>query len=240
MTLIETLKKYTTKTTLIVSLVVLSSILSYTTCNQHSKLTQVRTELKAEQGLNSIVNIEKHRLDSLVIYYGQSIKERDAIISQKDKKILAQSKTITLLQDSLKHTLINVGSITADSSYKYINLRIPPVAPLKYGFDSLQIKKIHYTFLERDGLFDINTKQTILINDLTLSSALKDSQIDDLKNLNSIYKSKLAISEKEVSVYKGEVVGLNKVIRQQRFLKNILLPPAAIGVAAIIIKILVK
>jgi hypothetical protein len=240
MTIKEIAKKYLTKTTLVVGLVILSFGGIYIAVNQHSKLTQARSELVMSNALNSVIEGEKHRLDSIIIVKSKAIKERENTISNQDKKILSQSKTITMLQDSLKHTLVDVNTVTADESYKYMNLRIPPVAPLKYPFDSLQVKRFHYTFLERDGLFDISSKQTILISDLNLTSSLKDSQIIDLKTLNATYISKDAICRKENDTKTAEITGLNKVVKQQKFLKNILLPPAAVGVVMVAIKILSK
>jgi hypothetical protein len=236
----EIIDKYFVKKTLIVGLIVLSSLGVYIAINQHSKLTQARAELNQSNLYIDIVEKEKSRLDSLSRAYTDIIKERDALIVVQDNKIKLGWKTIGLLQDSLKHTLTNTEEVSADSSYSYLNLRMPPVALLKYPFDSLQVKKIHYTFVERDGLFNINNKQASLITDLKLSSILKDSTIFDYRNLNGVYLAKLNIAQKESSAYKKESEGKDKVIKQQRFLKTILIPPAVVGVAAIIIKILAK
>lgn len=236
----DLIKKYWTKTILIVGLVLLGTISTYIAINQHSKLTQARLELTTSNLYIDIVEKEKSRLDSTARALTDIIKNRDIVIIEKDKKIALGWKTISMLQDSLKHTLVNVSEINADSSYKYLNLRMPPVTERVYPFDSLQVKKIHYTFLERDGLFNISYKQGLLISDLNISSGLKDGQILDLKNLNGVYISKGSLCAKENEAYKIEIVGLNKTVKQQKFLKNILLPPAAVGILAIVIKILAK
>jgi hypothetical protein len=233
-TIQEVIKKYWTKTVLIIGLVLVCSTSIYIAINQHSKLTQARAELTTSNLYVNLVEKEKSRLDSTARALTGIIKDRDITIVEKDKKIALGWKAISILQDSLKHSLVNVGEVNADSSYNYLTLRMPPVT------DSLQVKKIHYTFIERDGLFDITTKQGILISDLNLSSGLKDGQIIDLKNLNSIYISKGSLCAKENEAYKIEIKGKDKVIKQQKFLKNILLPPAAVGVLAVIIKILAK
>jgi galactose-1-phosphate uridylyltransferase len=239
-TIQEVIKKYWTKTVLIIGLVLVCSTSIYIAINQHSKLTQARAELTTSNLYVNLVEKEKSRLDSTARALTGIIKDRDITIVEKDKKIALGWKAISILQDSLKHSLVNVGEVNADSSYNYLTLRMPPVTERVYPFDSLQVKKIHYTFIERDGLFDITTKQGILISDLNLSSGLKDGQIIDLKNLNSIYISKGSLCAKENEAYKIEIKGKDKVIKQQKFLKNILLPPAAVGVLAVIIKILAK
>jgi hypothetical protein len=234
------INKYVTKTTVTIAVTLVFCATLYIAINQHSKLINARAELKSEQTINDVFEKEsKRKLDSLTVYYNASIKEREVLISQRDKKIVSQSKIINSLQDSLKHTLVDAGNVKADSSYQYLNLRIPAVAPLKYSFDSLQVKKIYYTFLERDGLLDISNRQTILISDMTLSSSLKDSQMSDLRNLNTVYISKLKIADTKNEAFTKELDSKDKVIRQQRFLKTILIPPAVVGVVAIV-KLFIK
>jgi hypothetical protein len=236
----DTIKKYFTTTTLVVGLVILSLGGVYIAVNQHSKLTAARSELASSKVLNTIVEAEKSRLDGMIVIYKDSLVKRDGTIIAKDKKIKEQQVEVKSLREDLGKVLIDVSKISADSSFRYINQRVMPKAERKYPFDSVQVKAIHYAFVERDGLFNINNKLTVTVSDLKQLSFLKDSQIADLNSLVGVYVSKEGICKKENDAYKIEITGLNKTVKQQKFLKNILLPPAAVGVAAIIIKILAK
>ena len=232
--------KYFTPTNIIIGLVILSSVVIYTGCNTRAKLVAVRSELAASQTLNTIVEAERIRLDDMILVYKDSLTKRDIVISAKDKKIVNQLGEIVSLQDALKNTLIDLGSVTAETSYRYINQRIMPRSERIFPFDSVQVKAIHYTFIERDGLIDISNKQNVLIKDLSSVSSLKDNQISDLNSLVNVYVSKDGICKKENDAYKIEITGLNKSVKQQKFLKTILLPPAAVGVIMVALKILVK
>ena len=241
MTIKEFFKKYFTKQVLTVVLVVLVGVTTYATLNMRSKLLLTRSELLSARALYGIVEKEKSRLDSLVRIYVQSIEQRDAVIVSKDKQIAKQSLEIKVLKDSLKNVLVDIGNVTADSSYKYINDRIPPVAELKYPFDSTQVKNIHYTFIERDGLFNINIKLDGLVANLSQTSQLKDNQINELKSLNTVYISQREIYRRENEAYKIEIAGLDKALKQQKLFKNMAI--GGVGVAFIlppIIKILSK
>ena len=227
-------KKYFTKTTLTIALVAVVGLGIYINYNMRSKLAAARSELLSSQALYSIVEKEKVRLDSLVIVYTASIKNMDERIAIKDKQIAAQYKAIHVLQDSIKNTLADVQNVTADSSYKYINLRLPPVAPLVFPFDSTQVKAIHYTLLERDGLFEVSAKQETLITDFKITSSLKDLQILDLKGLNNIYVAKENIYKKESEAYQIQIQSLNKTVKQQKFLKTVS-NSAVVGLAGYLI-----
>jgi hypothetical protein len=229
------LKKYLTKNSLIIGLAILCAISMYTSCNQRSKLLLTRSELESVQVLNSYVDKERLRLDSLMIVLNKSIKERDVLIAKKDKKINYQYQTIALLKDSLKSTLGELASVTADSSYKYINDRVKPIADLKYPFDSIQVKKIHYTFLERDGLFFINGKLDTLVGDLRLSSYIKDNQIGQLKDLNNVYLSKNNLLNSEIQSQKIEITGLTKSNKQQTNAKRVAVTTGGVAIGYILI-----
>jgi hypothetical protein len=69
---------------------------------------------------------------------------------------------------------------------------------------------------------------------------MKDTQISDLKNLNGVYISKVGIVGKENTALTTENEGLKKVVKQQKFLKNVLLAPAAVGVIAVAVKLIAK
>lgn len=218
---IQDIKKYLTKNTAIVMLTTLLGIAVYGGFNISSKLADTKSELKASKVMYSLVEKEKLRLDSLVLVYNKSVKERDEIILLKDKKIKQQAQSIGVLQDSIKKSLNNVTNVSADSSYNYICLRVKPTAELKYKLDSIQIKDIHFNYLERDGLVLVNTKLIALNTNLQQLSYIKDNQIEELKLLNNVYVSKEAIYRKENAAYQIEIKGLNKTVKQQKFLKTI-------------------
>jgi hypothetical protein len=220
MKLKDVIKKYVTKSTVMVGLVVLLCAGGYGIYNMRSKLAAVRSELLASKSLYSIVEAEKRRLDSLTVVYKHSIYLRDTVIAIKEREIRKQNIEIDVLRGRLSQALIDVQNITADSSYKYINQRIKPVSELKYPFDSTQVKAIHYVFIERDGLFKLNDRYKLVVGDLLLSSSQKDNQIFDLKNLNSVYLQRGDLCKKENEAYVIEIQGLNKSVKQQKFMKN--------------------
>lgn len=234
------LKKYFTKSVLITGLVILSCVAMYTSCNSRAKLVAARSELASSQTLNTIAATEKQRLESLVDVYKDSIQTRDAVLKAKDKKIMNQLGEISSLQDTLNKTLIDLGSVTADVSYRYINQRVMPKSERKFPFDSVQVKAIHYTFIERDGLFDLNNKLSILVTDLHQSSSIKDNQILDLNSLMNVYLQREGLCKLESDAYKTRVEGLTKDVKKQKFLKTLLLPPAVVGILAVAIKLLIK
>jgi hypothetical protein len=233
-------QKYITKLALIAGLVILIGIGSWSFINMRSKLDATRSELLASKSLYSIILKEKQRLDSLELVYKHSIEIRDAEIAKKTKEIFEQDRQIDILRGSLADALDEVQQVTANNSYKYINLRIPPVAELKFPFDSTQVKKIHFTFIERDGLFNINNKLDSLVIDLKQMSLIKDNQILELKNLNYVYLSQREICNKESNAYKVEITGLNKSVKKQKFLKNTAGAVAVGAVGVIILHTIIK
>jgi hypothetical protein len=164
----------------------------------------------------------------------------DTIIARKDRDIVKRDKEISLLRGSLAHALIDVQALRADSSYAYINRRIPPTSELKYPFDSTQVKTFHYTFIERDGLFNINNSLYGLVDNLKQTSLFKDDQINNLRSLNSVYLSENEICKKEGDAYKTEVKALNKNVKQQKRLKTASNMAVIGAVGYIIISVLVK
>lgn len=234
------IKKIFTKTNLVIVSIALAGLFIWSTANMRAKLSTVRSKLASTEVMLDIVSKEKFRLDSLEKVYKASIAQLDVIIVEQDKRITKANKAIGLLQDSLNTVKDNTTHVTADSSYNYIGLRIPPVAELKYRFDSVQVKGIHYNFIERDGLFILNNKKDLVIKDLSLSSYTKDNQINELKKLNYVYISKEAILLKEKESLVVEIKGLNKTVRQQKFQK-LVSEGALIGiVGVVIVKALLK
>jgi hypothetical protein len=157
----------------------------------------------------------------MATFYKHSIDLRDAVISLKDKELAKRDTEISTLRKSLSNALLQASTATADESYIYINTRVKPTAPQIYPFDSLQVKAIHYTFLERDGYLKIGVSLDSLVKDLRQLSFIKDNQIGELKSLNNVYLSKQGICEKEKIACQTEVKALNKDVKQQKTLKTI-------------------
>jgi hypothetical protein len=240
MKLKDVIKKYVTKSAVTVGLVVLLCAGGYGLYNMSSKLSAVRSELLASKSLYSIIEAEKRRLDSLVVVYKGSIDLRDKIITVKDAEIRQQNINIDVLRYRLDEALAANAVVTPDSSYRYINKRVKATSEQVYKFDTTQVKNIHYTYIERDGLFSLNKKYVLIIQDLSLSSSLKDSQITDLKNLNNVYLSKGDMCRKENEAYVVEIDGLNKSVKQQKFMKNVGIGAAVGLVTYIIINLVTK
>lgn len=232
--------QYITKTALIATVGILLFVGGCSVYNLRSKLNLTRVELQSTSLLYSIVEKEKHRLDSLVIDYNDKIIKRDGLIREQTKVIAKQDKYIASLQDSLKEDLQDVMAVNADSSYKYINTRVKPLSERKYGLDSMQIKNIHYTYIERDGLFKINLGLDTLVKDLKLLSSTKDNQIVELNSLVNVYKSQGDLYKRENEAYVVEITGLNKSVTQQKRLKNIMSGVVVGTVSYIIINSLTK
>ena len=188
----------------------------------------------------TVVEQEKRRLDSLIIVYKASIAERDKELAKRDVKIAQKLSVIKSLQDSLEIVKNNSFLYTVDASYDYLNNRIPPVTEQKYRFDSTQVKLMHYSFLERDGLFLLNTKKGLVIEELNLSSFIKDNQIVELKDLNLVYLKKEAILNKEKQAQAVEIESLQKVIRKQKTQKLVSSGLLVGTVGIIVVKALLK
>lgn len=237
---LKDIKKYLTKNTLIIFLAVCSALAIYSGVNLRSKMLLARAEVASSRHMYSVVEKEKVRLDSLVGVYKKSIVKRDAVIISKDKKIKQQQYSLKVLKDSLNNVLSDNSNVTVDSSYNYISLRVPPVAELKYKFDSVQVKNIHYNYLERDGLTMINSKLITINTDIQQLSSIKDNQISELKSLNNVYISKEIICRREKEAILIELNALNKNVKKQKFMKT-LSNGTVVGLAGyIIIKALVE
>lgn len=216
MTAIEITKKYWK----IIAGCVLVGFLVYAGVSMANKITEYRN---VNNNLESILDFnerQRHVLDSMVVQLNRSISERDSMIAIRDKQIYQHERTIESLRAALKTALSQLEQTTADASYKYINLRIPPVAELKFRFDSTQVKTIHYIFIERDGLFDISNRQAKLISELNFSSLTKDNQIAELKSLNNVYVRKQDLMQLERDLYYNQSTSLTKQVKQQKFLKR--------------------
>ena len=203
--------------------------------NTRAKLLDARSELAASKVLYSLVEQEKIRLDSMIAVYDYSIALRDEVIAINEAKIAKQQDSIKRLKKGLHEALDNTAKVNADSSYKYINSRIKPVSELKYPFDSIQVKNIHYTFIERDWLSTLNTSLDTLNNSLLKDVYLKNGQILDLHSLVNTYKSKEDIWKKENEAYVVEIDGLDKQVKKQKNMKNIAVGATAGAIVFILI-----
>lgn len=227
-------KKYITNTVIIVGLGILASVSMYTVYNSNSKLKLIKSELAATTIMVNTVTKEKARLDSLAKVHVADIASKDGLIASKDREIAKKNARILALEDTLKQDLNEVAEVTADSSYQYINERVKPVTAQLYPFDSTQVKFIHYTLVERDGLYRLNVSKDSLVTELQLSSSMKDNQILSLKSLNNVYINQRDICKSEGEGYIITIDGLNKALKQQKLLKTISNGTAA-GLAGYII-----
>jgi len=228
------LKKALTVPVLAIALgaIIVASIFVYS--NMRSELSVVRSELASAKVAYSIVEQEKHRLDSLATLYKHSIVLRDTSIAIKVREVDSLSKRANWLSRTLANALVDVKKLRADSSYAYINRRIPHTSALTYPFDSTQVKEIHYTFVERDGLFTINDNLSRLVDTLKIESFTQVNEINDLKSLNDVYLKQTDICKKENGAYKDEVKTLNKDNKHQRLFKNVS-NGAVVGLAIILL-----
>lgn len=208
------------------------------TYNAYTKVAKLRSDLKASNTLYSIVVKEKQRLDSLIVVYNDRIAERDSIILSERLKQEEQQAEIKRLREGLANALQEVAEVKADSSYKYIQYRVKPTSELIYPFDSTQVKVIHYTFIERDGLLGLNNSLDSLNFGLLNSIDLMSNQIIDLKSLVKAHEDKESIILTENEAYKIEVVGLNKDVKRQKAVKNIT-TSTSVGLAIALLIILI-
>ena len=211
--------KLFTKTNLTILVVAIVGLGLYATINMRSKILEAKTELAYLKNLYDSNEKEKARLDSLVNVYSLQIKNRDSLLAERDRKLKTKEEELSFFKDSIQTNLVNIAKVKADSSYKYINSRIQPISDLKYPFDSLQVKTIHYYIVERDGLLLIKAKLENIVSDLKVTSQIKDEQILQLKGLNNVYVDQRDLYKKEIDAYKIQVQGLNKQIKKQKFLK---------------------
>jgi hypothetical protein len=233
---IQDVKKYATNPAVLITiLVAVLAIGIFINANTRAKLSAAQSELASSKALYSFIAKEKDRLDSQKVVLETHLVSSDSTISIMVLRDKEKDKNIALLQDSLKTNLIDVGKISADSSYSAINARIPATAPLSFPFDSNQVRKIHYTFVERDGLFKLTATLNGLVVDLKQTTSLKENQIADLNSLVNVYKDKESLYTNENTAYKKEIGDLNLQVKKQKTLKNVLIAPAAVGVATVVV-----
>lgn len=234
------IKKYLNTTTLIIGLVVALSISILIGMKINSRLTEASYHIQSLEMLKSALTKERQRLDSLIGFYQYSITLRDTIIAQKGREISRQISRIVVLENNFKKIQSDIDKITADSSYNYLNTIMPKQSEQKYGFDSIQVKTIHRTFLERDELRNINLEYSFATGNLLTAIHLRDAQIQDLRSLNDAYISKEAIMRKDQEFDKETIDGLNKSLKQQKRQKNWIIGGAAGAATIIIIKSIAK
>ena len=179
------IKKYLTKDILILVLILTTVIGGYSTLNTCKRL-QVSQQENDELAILNTYNIKQRaKLDSLTLVLKKIINERDALIVLKDKKIISQTLNIAKLKESNKQHVFDIKPLTSDSSYKYLQSRIPAIAELRYPFDSSQVKDIHATYIAKDDLDRLNIQLESIVENFKLLSYVQDTQIHDLKRLKT-------------------------------------------------------
>jgi hypothetical protein len=197
------------------------AVLLIGTAMHTSKISSLKGELSEAVIKNTIIEKEKQRLDSLAKVYISNISVRDSVIKEQEKKIKENDILITSLKDSLKSVIDTANKITATESYSYINNRIKPIAEQKFKFDSVQVKYIHINLLERDGFKLLNSQLEVSLSDLKQLSYTKDNQIAELKNLASVYVSRIDIMRVEDDAKRKHIEQLSKDLRKQIFFKKV-------------------
>ena len=209
------------KTVLIVGAIVIAAGLLWSAISVRNKLHEARYELETLKSSYTYVAKEKARLDSLIGFYQYSVTLRDTTIAKKQREIAEKDAKLSWLRRSLEGALTDVKKLTADSSYSYLQNRMPSTADKTYPFDSLQVKTIHYTFIEHDGWGIIKDSLTTFNYDLQQLSSIKDNQILDLKGLNNVYINKFNLCEAQNGDYITANKELKKDVKKQRTQKSI-------------------
>jgi len=222
------------KNTLIVAAIIVVAGLVYLNFNTQAKLISTRYELETANTLYDMVAKENARLDSMRTFYIDVITRRDTLVARKEREIVKKDLELSKLRKRLNNALEDVTKVTADSSYNYINLRVPKTSEQTYPFDSLQVKNIHYTYIERDGLHEINDTLSIYVGDLKQLSSIKDTQIVDLKSLNNVYIDKLKLCESNTEAVQTENEGLKKDVKREKQLKTV----SNVGVLGLIVALI--
>ena len=225
------------KTVLAIGAVLIVAGLIWSTISTRIELTNTRYELELAKASYSYMAREKARLDSIMGFYQYSVAIRDTAIAINTREINKKDAEIVLLRKRLSNTLINAAKETADSSYKNIQERVPATSEQNYKFDSLQVKAIYYTFVERDGLKVLSDSLTSYNYDLQQLSLLKDNQIMDLKSLNNVYVDKLSLCEMKSAAYISENKGLTKDAKKQK-VKNTASNLGLLGLAVVVLALI--
>jgi len=222
------------KVALIVSTALVAAGLIWYTVSTRNKLAEARSELEIVRTSLNIVAREKARLDSLVNFYQYSVTLRDTTIARKERESSKKDREIASLRKGLVGALADVKKLTADSSYAYLQNRMPKTSEQVYPFDSLQVKTIHYTFIRHDGVMVINDSLVAYNSHLKQLSSTKDNQIVDLKSLNNVYIDKFKLCEMENGGYQAQNNNLKKDVKKQRTQKSI----SNIGILGLVVVII--
>jgi hypothetical protein len=209
------------KTALIVGAALVVAGLVWSAISTRNKLADARAELETVKTSYSYVVKEKARLDSLIGFYKYSVTLRDTTLAKKQRELDEKDAKLSWLRRSLAGALTDVKKLTADSSYLYLQTRMPSTSEKTYPFDSLQVKTIHYTFIEHDGVMVLNDSLTSYNYDLQQLSSIKDNQILDLKSLNNVYIDKSILCEMQKGDYIAANKELKKDVKKQRTQKSI-------------------
>ena len=209
------------KIALIVGAILIVAGLMWSAISTRTKLAEVRSELEIAKSSYGYIAKEKARLDSLVGFYQYSVTLRDTTIARKQREINEKDAKLSWLRRSLAGALTDVKKLTADSSYAYLQNRMPSAVEKTYPFDSLQVKTIHYTFIEHDGWGVLNDSLTSYNYDLKQLSSIKDNQILDLKGLNNVYIDKFNLCEAQNGTVQAENKNLKKDVKKQHTQKTI-------------------
>lgn len=167
--------------------------------------TLIYTNVKVLKQLNTAtyentILSEKHRIaDSINTVYLAKLKENDSLISKLNKDYLLSKLENEKLDSLLKAKADSVLTVPADSSYSYLNRMIPPVALKIYNFDSVQVKHLHFVYVQ-------NTLRGDLIGGLRLSISRADTLIASKDKQLTYYNLLYGNCQTDLNLYKSEAI----------------------------------
>lgn len=151
------------------------------------------------------------------------IKERDSILSAKDRRIviLRDSLSVSLSREKILKTEYgrlereygtlaeSLIKIPADSSYEFLTtVAYPYEGDLKYPFNEPQVKGIHLTYLEKETLETMNDNLMATIKE-------KDFQLADLEGITQTNTEQMALLDQNQKDYAKELTNKDEIIQIQ-------------------------
>jgi hypothetical protein len=178
-------------------------------------------ELTFERDRYGLLAAEKHKLDSIEVVRLGMVKERDKIIEELQTKYRWRMAEVKNLKDSLAIKNAKIDSLSADSSFMYINFVYPAISERRFPLDSVQIKTFHRLDINYKGEVEFNNSLSLAMNDL---KRLNDNCYLQTENYKTLYLNRKDFAEvvsKDNDVLKTQVKTLNKQVNKQRLFKTL-------------------
>ena len=200
-----------------------------------SKNKSTREDLALERSKYGLLKAEKYRLDSEALEMLEVIKERNLIIEELRTKYSWRMAEVRKLKDSLAVKNAEIDALSADSSFKYINIVYPAIADKVYPLDSLQIKTFHKVDVGYKGEFEVNKSLSSAMQDLKNISDGYFLQSENYKTLYLDRKTYAELMTLENTVLTKEVKMLNKKVDRQRKSKTVSQGGLVVALGAIVV-----